>query len=516
MRKVISSLFGAGAHVFERVYEGVALVRPREQRVKFSNSMSRLAKFAMLAVLASGELSAAPVKGEVVDFKLENGLIEQCVRIADFPSAHYTKHDRKQEDLYCALDFSQLALCPKLWSTSPGTILYAIDVDAYEGDYARFEHQQCAKGHHARDAAQDKPATFKISVNGRDTSATYAPASWVYYHFSRYFHTNAHVPVAVYRSMDAAAHNTRVTKQALEIIGDRHSLRMLGAGWRFLDAVETGTDTGGGAAAALTDDGRQVFGVLIDNKGDRYGPEFNGTWESGWGSGQNNDFQQTAPFLALRMDQPIAEAARTAIADARKNPRMAKALPADTPVEQVILWMQDVLEITLLDYILGQQDRIGNIDFNWRWYWVEDGKLESEPAHGKDIPGKLEAFMPLRLKQSAINDNDAGVRTGYADFAARTHMLEGLRHYNAKLYHRLGRLAADLADKGPAWQWMTEAAGLSNREAEKIAKRTTDAFKLLQADCQSGVLKLDLVPAQALAPAADVKAAKSLSCDISN
>ena len=514
MRKMISTRFGAGAHVFEWVYARVAVVRPGKQRVQFSNSMSRLATAAILAVLTSGQLSAAPVQGEVIDFQLENGLVEQCVRIADFPGAHYTKHDRKQEKQYCALDFSQLALCPKLWSTSPGTILYDIDVDAYEGGYARFEHQQCAKGHHARDAARDKPATFKISVNGRDTSATYAPASWVYYHFSRYFHTNVHVPVAVYRSMDTAAHNARVTKPALEIIGDRHSLRMLGAGWRFLDAVETGSDTG--AAAALTDEGRQVFGVLIDNKGDRYGPEFNGTRESGWGSGQNNDFQQTAPFLALRNDQPVAEAARTAIADARKNPRMAKALSADTPVGQVILWMQDVLEITLLDYILGQQDRIGNIDYNWRWYWVEDGKLESEPAHGKAVPGKLEAFMPVRLRQSAINDNDAGVRRGYADFAAKTHMLEGLRHYNAKLYHRLGRLAADLADKGPAWQWMTEAAGLSNREAETIAKRTADAFKLLQADCKSGVLKLDLVPALAMAPAAAVKAAKSLSCDISN
>jgi len=253
----------------------------------------------LLVMLASGELSAAPVQGKVVDFQLENGLIEQCVRIADFPGAHYTKHDRKQEKQYCALDFSQLALCPKLWSTSPGTILYAIDVDAYAGDYTGFEHQQCAKGHHARDTALDKPATFKISVNDRDTSATYAPASWVYYHFSRYFHTNAHIPVAVYRSMDAAIHNARVTKPAIKIIGDRHSLRMLGAGWRFLDAVETGSDTGGGAAAALTDDGRQVFGVLVDNKGDRYGAEFNGTRESGWGSGQNNDFQQTAPFLEV-------------------------------------------------------------------------------------------------------------------------------------------------------------------------------------------------------------------------
>ena len=41
-------------------------------------------------------------------------------------------------------------------------------------------------------------------------------------------------------------------------------------------------------------------------------------------------------------------------------------------------------------------------------------------------------------------------------------------------------------------------------------------FNLLQTDCRNGVLKLDLVPAQAVAPAADIKAAKSLSCDIRN
>lgn len=464
--------------------------------------------------MASGALSAAPVQGRVKEFRLENGIIESCIRISEFPGAHYSKHDLKREERYCDLDFTSLALCPKLWSTSPGTILYEIDASAYAGDYGRFERQHCAEGHHAREAAQHKPATFKISINDRDTSATYAPASWVYYHFSRYFQTNVHVPVAVYRSMDAAAHNHRVTKPALKIISNRHGLRMLAAGWRSLDAIETGLNTGSGAAAALTDDGRQVFGVLLDNQGDRYGAEFNGTRESGWGAGQNNDFQQTAPFLALRSEQPVAAAALAAIRDTRNNPQMAKALPADTPVEQVILWMQDVLEITLLDYILGQQDRIGNIDYTWRWYWVEKGKLESEPAHSKNIPPALEAFKPMRLRQSAINDNDAGVRAGYADFAVKTHMLEGLRHYNADLYQRLGRLAAELGGKGPAWRWMTESAGLSTREADAIMRRTVEAFALLQADCESGALALDLVPAQALASQDSSDMAESTSCAV--
>jgi len=279
---------------------------------------------------------------------------------------------------------------------------------------------------------------------------------------------------------------------------------MLNAGWRFLDAVETGQQVGAAAQAALTDDGSQVFGVLIDNDGDRYGPEFNGTRESGWGSGQNYDFQQTAPFLALRDPAPVVEAARNGIHEARKNPQMAKALPADTPVEQVVFWMQDVIEITLLDFILGQQDRIGNIDAIWRWYWIEDGKLESRKAHGREVPEDLAALEPVRLRQSAINDNDAGVRRGYADFAERTHMLEELRHYSPRLYRKLGLLAADLGSKGPVYQWLTASAGLSPKEAETIASRAVQAFTLLRSDCERGSLQLDLDPARLLlAPGLD-------------
>lgn len=476
---------------------------------------SWVASIGLASVLVSASLSAAPVEGEVTSFPVGDDVVEHCIRIADFPGAHYSKHDLKDEVKYCKLDFKELALCPKLWSTSPGTILYEIDVSVYGGDYASFEGQHCAGGHHAREAAKHKPASFKISVNDRETSATYAPASWIYYHFSRYFRTNVHVPVAVYRSMDAQSHNKRVVKPALDIVSKRHGLRMLAAGWRFLDEVETGQVGGSKVAAALTDEGRQVFGVLLDNKGDRYDAEINGTRESGWGSGQNYDFQQTAPFLALRNELPVIEAARASIHDARKNPRMAKALPADIAVEQVVFWMQDVLEITLLDYILGQQDRVGNIDYNWLWFWIEKGKLESQPAHGQTIPGKLEKFKPIRLRQTAINDNDAGVRAGYANFASKTHMLEGLRHYNAKLYRHLGRLAADLGNKGPAWQWMTEAAGLSSKEADAITRRTLEAFSMLQADCQSGNLKLDLEVEQVLKPIGEDQITQIASCETS-
>jgi len=452
------------------------------------NVTAAVAVFVLFPALALG----APVKGEVNEFTAPSGLNEQCIRIEPFPGAHYSKHDLKREKGYCQLDMYQLALCPKLWSTSPGTILYEIDADSFGGDVGQFEKQHCASGHHAKAAALDKVASFKSSVNDRDTSATYAPSSWVYYHLSRFLDTNTQVPVAVYRSMDASEHHNRVVLPALDITAGHRNLRMLAAGWRFLDQVESGGGSAASARAALTDEKRQVFGVMLDNKGDRYGPEFNGTRESGWGVGQNLDFQQTAPFLALRSALPVEEAAKQAIHDARKNPRMATKLPADTPLTQVIFWMQDVAEIALLDYVLGQQDRIGNIDFSWRWYWLDEGRLESSAAHGTTPPDSMKPFQPVRLRRSAINDNDAGVRRGYANFAKKSGMLDGLRHYPPGLYQKLGRLVADLAADGPARTWLVESAGLSSKEAAAIATRATEAFSKLKSDCESGALKLDI------------------------
>ena len=106
--------------------------------------------------LASGGLSATPVSGEVTEFRSANGLVEQCVQIADFPGAHYTEDDLAQEQRYCALDFARLALCPKLWSTSPGTILFEIE----GSDYGGFEKSYCADGHHANEVAHSNPGNF--------------------------------------------------------------------------------------------------------------------------------------------------------------------------------------------------------------------------------------------------------------------------------------------------------------------------------------------------------------------
>ncbi len=450
--------------------------------------------------------------GTITSYVSSNGVSEQCIELAPMPKAHYSKKDAEFQAAYCSIDFSKVALCPKLWSTSPGTIVYEIDATSYAGDYTRFEQQHCAQGHHAKDAAIKKLASFKLSVTYKTTSATYAPSSWIYYHLSRYFKTGVHVPVAVYRSLDKQVHLERVVKPALQIVQGRHGLKMLKAGWGFLDSVESGQDMGIAGRALLTGDGALVFGALLDNKGDRYGITFNGTRESGWGVGQNYDFQQTAPYLALRNDLPVGDAIKAGVHDARKNPKMAKKLSANPAPAQIAFWMNDVLEITLLDYILGQQDRIGNIDYQWRWFWLKDGKLQTRHATGTEVPADLVEHKPVRLQRSAINDNDAGVRKGYTNYAIKTEMLSELRHYSPHLFKKLAYLAHDLQSEGDIHQWFVNNSGLSSREVGAITERTRKAFTLLQSDCDNGTLKLDLKPTDFLFDPGNTKPSEEHSC----
>ena len=108
----------------------------------------------------------------------------------------------------------------------------------------------------------------------------------------------------------------------------------------------------------------------LNSPGHRYGSEINGTRKSGWGKGQNRDFQETPAFLALRSSKPLSEAIVEGLEKGRKDRQINKDLGPDVSDRQMAFWMQELTEIVLLDFIFSQQDRVGNIDFTPYWYWV--------------------------------------------------------------------------------------------------------------------------------------------------
>lgn len=391
----------------------------------------------------------------------------------------------------CDIDFASnsTALCAKTWSTSPAALIYDLQTTPWQGKYNEFEAQICANGKSAVKQAAGQLAVFKYSTNGSDTSATYAPSALLYDHLSRWLGVRVMVPETVVQSFPIDWYHERVVSKGLELTSKHRSQKMVHAAWILVDDVLTDPAAHPLAAEMLIDNDSRLWGVNARFTGRRYGPEVNGTRASGWGKGQNRDFQQTAPFRALRSELPIDAAAKAAIEDTREDPAMSEALAAGTDPLQVQWWAAEILEIVLLDYLLGQQDRIGNIDYQWRWLWIDSGELQSEPYSKKSSPPAPDA---KRMRISWLNDNDAGVRSSYTNYAKLTGMLENLRHFDAALFSRLGELAADFRDQGPVYQAIESNYYLTSREFERIAKRVAEAYREVAQACKAGLLTFDL------------------------
>jgi hypothetical protein len=447
---------------------------------------------ALIALPARDAAASAEVAGTARKFVSPAGVAESCVMLARMPGAAYREADTREEEAFCEIDLhgTTHALCPKLFSTSPGTLIHDLTGGPYAGNAAGFEREVCPRGQVVAREAAAVPISFKMSVNTGTSSATFANAALLYYHYARYLDAAVHVPPAVLRTMDREAHRTRVAVPGERESGARPALRMNHAGWSVLAQAENRPESYPVPDELFTPDRRAVYGVLLHPRGRQYGEEVNGSRRSGWGEGQSRDFQQTAPFVALRSPRPLD----AAIADGLAQGHAASALPAAVRREQMVFWMRELIDIVTLDFIFGQQDRVGNIDYLTYWYWVEDGRVRSMPAQGRHTPDEIARFAPKLLKRTELSDNDAGVRTSYLNFTKRTGMLDALRHYDPATYRRLLALAADFEAQGPLWNYTRTSFGLSEGEFRQIVANTREAAAILRAHCAAGRLRFDLDP----------------------
>lgn len=436
-----------------------------------------------MLLTGSPAFASPKVKGKLREYVSPRGVKEACVVLDRMPGGVYSEADSQQESSLCAINLNAQshAVCPKLFSTSPGTLIYDLSAGPYAGNPAGFERDVCPKGRAVEREAVGDPVSFKMSVNTAKTSATFSNASLIYYHFSRYFNASVHVPVSVFRSMDKDEHLRRVTTPGASLSATRKALAMNHAAWSALAGAEKQPASYQPTEELFTTGQDQVYGVMLHPKGMRYGVDVNGTRRSGYGEGQNRDFQQTAPFRALKSPKPLADAVESGVA-----PNRSRA--------QIVFWMRDLIDITLLDYIFSQQDRVGNIDYLLKWYWVQDGQVKHIPASGRTPPAEIASLAPQLLMRTELGDNDAGVRTTYANFTKRTKMLENLRHYSAETYDRLQALDRDLRADGPLLHYVRNTFGLSAKELAQVVKNTEDAAAILRTACREGRLRFDVEP----------------------
>jgi hypothetical protein len=437
---------------------------------------------------------------------------EQCITLNRFSQAsgsQYRLTDANDEAKLCGVDFTNkgIGLCPKTWSTSPGTIVYDISQSKYNGHPEAFEAEYCPKQRALKGKVEgvERLASYKQSINGQfnqRTSATFSQASPLYYHFSRYFNATVDVPVAVIRTMDVQEHNHRVTAKGLTLARGGMILN----GWKVVNSAEKNPSGYVPVNEFYYGDPRYelLYGTMLKARGSRYGAEFNGDIVGKGYSAQYVFLQQTPAFLALANPQDFADAADAGLGESKKNATVARALGANVSKEQMMVWMKEASEIYILDYIFSQQDRPGNIDYVWEWYYVDnlgqvkpirvDSEVERNAMGSIPLSGEAKgSSKAVLIQETQINDNDAGGRR-YANFTKKFSLLEKIHHLNRVTYRQLVHLADDFKAKGPLYNYLHETFYLSEGNTDLIAQNTIQAAQILENTCKAGTMKFDLDP----------------------
>ena len=108
-------------------------------------------------------LMAEQFQGKTINYSSPDGVTEQCIALPSMPGAISRPQDRSLEQEYCGIDLydANTALCPKIWSTSPGTIIYDLSPGSFAGKVKTFEQTICKDAKGAKKQPVKKLAKFK-------------------------------------------------------------------------------------------------------------------------------------------------------------------------------------------------------------------------------------------------------------------------------------------------------------------------------------------------------------------
>lgn len=464
------------------------------------------------ALIFTLSLVASAVFAQTTQFQSPNGQVEKCQILSHLPGAQYSSKDLETENELCHINFysPEIFSCGKNWSTSPSTLIFKKN--------NKFVSTELSCQNKKSMDASDKVAKFKVSMNESGTSGTFSSSALLYYHLARYLNTSIIVPVAVSREMDVKSHFQLVTSQVRNFEN-----KMVQTAWDYLYRAENGNPNAIKPVRELfTGDYNKIYGAFIDTIGnEKYAEHIRGVKQPQWGLQQHVEMKKTPVFRALFSTKDFYaaqdEAAQFGLAQFKND--FNNIAPTS---HQMMSWMQDMSDMAILDYLMQQQDRPGNIHFQWRIYYTSSGKLKSDrikvASNGVEIglekkfklPKDIDRVTAIALElpkykkicnqpdpcfviqKTVLEDNDAGGRIYYKDFFRQSGILESLRHLNHSTYTQLIKLDQSMSSQDQTYMFLKNEFKLDSDQLRLLQKNLHQAVQILQNSYQAGRLELDL------------------------
>lgn len=429
--------------------------------------------FVCLLTSQAWALDVRDLKGEKsTSFYSSRGVEEKCVVPQKWPGGYYTDKDKKTEGKLCEQDFyKNVATCPKYNSTNPGILLIE--------PTAKYSREAI----NASSCDTDEMGLKTESKFKQSLSCSYTPSIIAYYHFSRLLGGAGRVPVSVIRTMDIATHQ-QLTKKA-----NAASLSgVIDQTWRSFLNVHASPRK---YPKVIDETQSQIYGALVANvKGENIYSEVNGFGDY---DTRYPRFKKQRPFLNVASSQSLTQIAGSS--------SFQKIAP-------LAVQMKDVSDMILLDTLLNQQDRIGNIHFKFVWYFQDasaPGAWVTEKSEAKVVINKRtrarETVVPetekvamaaknaVLVKEMYLKDNDCGVAK--QNMMRQHSTLEAVRHISYKTYSHFMGLAKAIP-LNVTRDYLYREFLFDEEDYEKIYSNTKKAKEILYGNCKAGLLKFDV------------------------
>lgn len=402
-------------------------------------------------------------RGEnIVRFAIPGKAEELCFIPKHLPGADYGKKDAQREAELCGYEVgTTVAACPKDNSTNPGVNFHSIP-DGMTAEQVTAKECEVPNPENPKKNLAKKEAKYKLS-----TSCSYTPSILGYYHFSRALGDIVNVPNSVLRTMDLDRH-IALAKWGVETTkpGD-----LINTTWKgLLSALEKGNRSDK-ADLLLTERADQSYGALSRNpRGEEVYKEF-----------FNGGSDRVATFKAKN---PIYKALTT--------PNLSVGREFTAANVQAMVQLRDAADFILLDTILGQQDRFGNIHAEEKYFYLKKNKKGEIELSSKDklkeVPEELQGSV-VKAKEMILKDNDCGVAK--SNLIKDGKLLNDVAHMSPKTYRYLLQLSQQY-NTAEFTQLLGQELLFTEKDIQKVGQNLKEAVAMLQGACRAGKLKLDL------------------------
>ena len=399
---------------------------------------------------------------------------EECVIPNHLAMADYDKDDADSEKDLCAYSFYgtapreadvtkiDVAICPKLSSTNPGTDVHELLPGKNQAD---TESAICK--------LDDRP-TKHLAKYKQSITCSYTPSIIGYYHLSRLLGGVGDIKPAVVRTMDLVQHEKIVT-EAISILGNQANTSYPKVSWLSFQSAEKSPAASSKKDALYTGDLKQIYGGMEENaRGENKYSEIN---SRGADPNPASIFMRSAQFQHLTDARPLAQIADRTLANSA----------------QTVQVMRDISDMLVIDYLMSQQDRFGNIaEVDYYYSLDTDGKSVVKTKKSKVDDGTTpKPAGAVMVKKMLLKDNDCGGPAKNNVVKAEA-ILDQVHHLNAGTYENLQWLAANFGPGQDAPKFFTSEALFAQADITMLRMNLATLAPKLKAECTSGKLLLDL------------------------